>query len=670
MRLTLFFLLLFSIGLPAQNQSVNLVLGDSSWLATKGEWPNALALEKERITTHLNYVIKRLKKSAVADSLTAQRSHMIALLEQYAEQQQFPSNRAFPDERRPCFIDENGNICAVGYLVQQTAGADEARRINRKYQHEYIRNMKDEGLLAWQKNSGLSLRELEMIQPAYGSPGPARKTEVFQDSASGKWGVRDIRTGKVTTKAQYDEVRLGLTYGGMGMARKGKLWGLINEKGRAKSRFKYQQMAGGGAMDRYIVGIKDSLITIFNDNGKRLNRRGITQVGQYNAPYFFVKGKGGWGVLHEKGKFLIPTQYVEVDYHYGYFKIKTLNGYGLLDAKGKPLIPAEYEQLKPMQRYWVAQRGGENYLYNRQGELSELRGIEALVPYSKGGLLARVGNKYGLLRSVFKWAIEPDYDTIYPAIDHHVVEKNGLKGYYFSGNSRLILDVKYKYIGPSGKSFVVQNAEGKMGVKDENGDDVLPVVHDTVLRLVSNRSGGNYYCYGVADRGAWSVYSSTGKLISTEIYDHARVINRHLFTLRKQGQYYLAYYYHDTLTVFREHPFDSLITVYSHGMDLFVYRKDGKYGFVKMQSGYNTPRYATEAIFDEWLDLPGSSSYVVKQGNQYGLVGYNGELLVPVRFSDYRIPKSGGAGGRLQLLLQDASGWYRVYRDGRLELLE
>lgn len=151
--------------------TVNAILGDVSYQLAFGENPTTSTNENLRISTHLNYVLDRLKNADVSERSAAQlesRLQLITHLEEYIKGEKFPKNFDYPGERKPCFIDKNGNICAVGYLIEQTAGRDVAEYINAKYQYENILNMHDPIINEWVANSGLSLQECAMIQPMYG----------------------------------------------------------------------------------------------------------------------------------------------------------------------------------------------------------------------------------------------------------------------------------------------------------------------------------------------------------------------------------------------------------------------------------------------------------------------------------------------------------------------
>ena len=75
-----------------------------------------------------------------------------------------------PKQRKPCFIDKDGTICAVGYLVQQTAGQQMAEEINSLFKYSEVYEMDISVLEDWVASSGLTLEEVATIQPKYGPP--------------------------------------------------------------------------------------------------------------------------------------------------------------------------------------------------------------------------------------------------------------------------------------------------------------------------------------------------------------------------------------------------------------------------------------------------------------------------------------------------------------------
>lgn len=174
--------LLFVVGLlgscnrqqkVSTTNQINPVIGDISYEKKFGCLPDKNTDETVRIQTHLEYVEQLLRNKDVSGLPIAEREkrvNLINLLHEYYVAAKFPANYDHPEERKPCFIDKTGNICAVGYLVEKTAGRSIAEKINREHQYDKIADMKTAELIAWVDHSGLTKEECAIIQPTYGSP--------------------------------------------------------------------------------------------------------------------------------------------------------------------------------------------------------------------------------------------------------------------------------------------------------------------------------------------------------------------------------------------------------------------------------------------------------------------------------------------------------------------
>lgn len=178
---------------PAQQglQPVNAVIGDQSFIETFGVAPDETVSEQLRIQTHLYYVESRLRMkdvSGLSEQQQQNRALVLDLLHTYWTNGVFPGNYDYPNERRPCFIDRDGNICAVGYLVEKTAGMEAAQQINASHQYDYITDMHEEMLNNWASEYGLTLEECAMIQPAY-NWNPTPTNSVVDKDISKSYGI-------------------------------------------------------------------------------------------------------------------------------------------------------------------------------------------------------------------------------------------------------------------------------------------------------------------------------------------------------------------------------------------------------------------------------------------------------------------------------------------------
>ena len=151
-------------------ESVNAVLGDISYEEKFGVLPNDKSNEIVRIQTHLEYVQNYLRANTpegFTESALKNRLAIIDILSVYRKNEQFPSLTAPFPSRQPCFIDDRGVYCAVGYLIKETAGAEVAQGINTRHRFEYLLDMNDPVIDVWAENNGFTLTELAMIQPTY-----------------------------------------------------------------------------------------------------------------------------------------------------------------------------------------------------------------------------------------------------------------------------------------------------------------------------------------------------------------------------------------------------------------------------------------------------------------------------------------------------------------------
>lgn len=181
MKRTLFSLLIcFTTSLFAK--PINPIIGDDGYELISGKTVIEGQNENLRIQYHLFYVEHLLRNKTTSHLSYFQkirRNRILNLLHRYAKQGVFPKNRKFKGDRKPCFIDEEKNICAVGYLVEKTKDRQFAEEINLQYQYADILDMDQELIESWAIQNGLTLEECAMIQPAYGWAELSRKSLRF-----------------------------------------------------------------------------------------------------------------------------------------------------------------------------------------------------------------------------------------------------------------------------------------------------------------------------------------------------------------------------------------------------------------------------------------------------------------------------------------------------------
>jgi hypothetical protein len=147
-------------------------LGDDSFVARVGRAPTSADSEQLRMQTHLTYVRELLAhRPPTRPELAARRAELLGYLDEYIAKGVAPRNEALP-WRSPVFIDDDGNICAVGYLIQRSVGRARAEQIARAHRYDFLEDIAGAmpEVRAWVESSGLTLDELASIQPGYEQP--------------------------------------------------------------------------------------------------------------------------------------------------------------------------------------------------------------------------------------------------------------------------------------------------------------------------------------------------------------------------------------------------------------------------------------------------------------------------------------------------------------------
>ncbi len=155
-----------------ENSSINAVIGDESYIHLFGHPPEKDVPDAQRIKIHLDYVESILRNRPVEHLSALQkknRTRYLDLLASYSAAGEFPYNDGHPDNRRPAFISDDGNICAVGFLVEQSLGRDVAEKVNDSFKYSFIPEIDHTAFHEWVDRSGFTLEELAMIQPMYGT---------------------------------------------------------------------------------------------------------------------------------------------------------------------------------------------------------------------------------------------------------------------------------------------------------------------------------------------------------------------------------------------------------------------------------------------------------------------------------------------------------------------
>ncbi|MEO8699599.1 MAG: hypothetical protein ABI867_06125 [Kofleriaceae bacterium] len=145
--------------------------GDASFIEQFHRAPTIRDSERVRMRVHLEHVRAWLaSRPPTRPELATRRAELLGYLDDYIAKGTTPANTHLP-WRTAVFIDDAGTICAVGYLLERSAGRALPERIAAAHRYDFLEDiaaaMPD--VARWIAGSGFTLEELASIQPAYES---------------------------------------------------------------------------------------------------------------------------------------------------------------------------------------------------------------------------------------------------------------------------------------------------------------------------------------------------------------------------------------------------------------------------------------------------------------------------------------------------------------------
>jgi hypothetical protein len=186
-------------------EGANHHVGDDSFITELGRAPNGIDTEATRMHLHFTYVRRWLaSRPATKPELMARRQEILGHFDEYIAKGTTPLNVHVP-WRSPVFIDDQGTICAVGYLIEKTAGRPLAERVAREHRYSVLEDIAAAmpEVRAWVETSGLTLEELASIQPGYIPPATWSARDVVDDAIDFTPIALEAADGSGTWRSRY-----------------------------------------------------------------------------------------------------------------------------------------------------------------------------------------------------------------------------------------------------------------------------------------------------------------------------------------------------------------------------------------------------------------------------------------------------------------------------------
>jgi hypothetical protein len=679
--LRIFLLFLFPLVIACQYscaQPVNTVIGDSSWLQAFGSWPDANSPEKLRIQSHLAQAINIIEAAPGPAHLEKQRKHSIRLLKEYLRQGEFPRqfNYAFA-ERHPCFIDDKGRLCAVGYLIAETVGRAESERINASFRFHYLLDIKDSLLEQWQKASGLSMRELAMVQPAYT---PAKKFYRHR-SKLGLIGLRYSSTNFYAIlpryKALYNDPDQTFFW-----AQSYKGWKVYTSRAWPINFHHYDTVflwQGHKNLNLLVTG--KNVSQAFNEKGKsRFKLEGI-EVKTIVDSFFIAEKRAQMGVFNWEGEEIIPANFDIVEPIYSlaagnrnlhFFGSKTLagfkirkNGYwGIIDKKGDWIIKAEWDAIHHERGLYFArsQLKGER-LFKLNGvhiELSDLESIEqSICNYcSMVNLKGRRGVFDGYRQ---EWAIKPHKMITSKNRNTYLIQDENNKWGMANAQGYFLFPCRFDSIEVF-EQYAILKDSSQILLTSLRGDTITYGSYSEVglfARSETEKSTTLFYAKG---KGDVKIINERGeeKFQELDIIDLETTGKSLVLIHRAEGKV-LAQFQNNALKLYPQLNIDLIKSV---GPYYYIYQSEGKLGVGKQYYGQEIDSSSFKlATFDSLIPLPGPSDfslYLAKKNAYWGVYDAKKDsIIIDIDQVDF-FPKKLTTGG-LWIYFIDANSVWKGY---------
>ena len=340
---------------------------------------------------------------------------------------------------------------------------------------------------------------------------------------------------------------------------------------------------------------------IISFSGKEIIRPDtFTSIESYHNYYTLRLGgfHGFAGIADENGKVIIPADYY-TDIRYddnGYFVVRKGNHAGICDSAGQLLFMTKYNSLsiekdKDGRKYLTTYLGNSKGRMSLSGDIIEEPNPTPVERLQNKGDLSYIeirdeGNNYGVKSIEGNTIIPCQYDFIFYYEKDHTfhVRDNEFEGVIGQDGHIIIPANKYHNIVYMSAYYQVSYLD-KKGIVSLDGAEIFPPIYESIHPLGNDTfevSNGIYH--GVVD--------ASGNTI---------IPLRYTNIILRNGYYSVSYYEKEGLYS-------------SDGIELVA------------------PDY--DSVFPHTIKQTGDSCFLVRNGEQCGVISTTGDIIIPVYFSN------------------------------------
>ncbi len=256
-----------------------------------------------------------------------------------------------------------------------------------------------------------------------------------------------------------------------------------------------------------------------------------------------IKKNYKWGVIDEKGKIILAPKYDFIGSFdpYQYAEVSLQNKVGLMDSTGRIVIPCLYEQIRPLNRRYIAILEGKYWglVDSVQRKIADAS-YENIEIFNENYFQIRQNGLWGILDSKGTEIIKPQFEAIksYQNV-YFLVQKNKKWG-LADKRGKLLVNPDYEKIIPlPNGSFLVQQIKNERkfwSVQNTNGRLTLAFEWEEANILGNRFVRLRKYSVRRSDRPVFALYSlAKDSLITWAEYDNFKALGEN-WIITEQGE--------------------------------------------------------------------------------------------------------------------------------------
>ena len=461
---------------------------------------------------------------------------------------------------------------------------------------------------------------------------------------NGKYGVKHTETDKVVTPAKYEAISLCVAFNAkFGKAKKNGKWAVIEKNGKRTTRFEYEEVkpVPEDFDELFLMASPEpEKWVLIGNSGKPVSKKQYDEIIRPYRALFEVRLQDLWGVIDTAGTEAVPVKYDGVSFlSNDAYAVEKDGKQGIIFIGDGDDIPLEYEVVGNVRMGFCGYKNGQYQLFNRKGQELGIKDLEWVgyygSIYNDDEILVKKHGKYGLIRIDKGWVVPARYDSIQDYLNYHLVTLDSLYGLY-GKNGDLIFPATYNNFRVSNKDFIVKRKD-KMGVIGQDGNEIIPVIHDQVIRLVNRRTHGLDYTYGILLDSTWVLAYPNGQVIDSLRFGHLKQIDNKIIIATKGEKKYIGEFDGSKFKFYYNFPLDDFGSV-GIWLNTYSFRKNGKVGIMNIHSSYshgNLPgRIIRQPEFDSIYFDEGNQYLVTVKNGKLGLMSREGKDILPCNYDE------------------------------------